>query len=104
VTYNYDVHGNMTAMPHLPLMRWDYRDQLQTTSKQVRTDGGMPETTYYVYDAAGQRVRKITEKQAAAGEEPTPTEEEVYCTPCLGGAPVQEMACASRSPSAGHRP
>ena len=50
-------------MPHLPLMQWDYRDQLQATSQQVRTDGGTPETTYYVYDAAGQRVRKVTERQ-----------------------------------------
>ena len=24
---------------------------------------GTPETTYYVYDAAGQRVRKVTERQ-----------------------------------------
>jgi RHS repeat-associated protein len=61
--YEYDVHGNMNEMPHLPLMQWDYKDQLQATSQQVRTDGGTPETTYYVYDAAGQRVRKVSERQ-----------------------------------------
>ena len=49
-------------MPHLPLMQWDYKDQLQATSRQVVNDG-TPETTYYVYDAAGQRVRKVTERQ-----------------------------------------
>ena len=27
--YTYDAHGNMTAMPHLPLMQWDFKDQLQ---------------------------------------------------------------------------
>ena len=61
-TYAYDAHGNMTAMPHLSLMQWDYRDQLQATSRQVVTDGSR-ETTWYVYDAGGQRVRKITERQ-----------------------------------------
>ena len=26
--YTHDAHGNMTAMPHLPLMEWDFHDQL----------------------------------------------------------------------------
>ena len=50
-------------MPHLPLMQWDFKDQLQATSQQVVINGGTPEITYYVYDAAGQRVRKVTERQ-----------------------------------------
>ena len=33
--YSYDAHGNMTRMPHLPLMGWDYKDQLSATSRQV---------------------------------------------------------------------
>ncbi|MCB0087989.1 MAG: hypothetical protein KDE54_08750, partial [Caldilineaceae bacterium] len=59
--YQYDVHGNMVRMPHLgnaptePNMHWDYKDQLH----QVDLVGGG--TAYYVYDAAGQRVRKVTE-------------------------------------------
>jgi RHS repeat-associated protein len=65
-TYEHDAHGNMIKMPHLPLMQYDDRDQLQATSQQVRTDGGTPETTFYVYDAAGQRVRKVTERQSGA--------------------------------------
>jgi RHS repeat-associated protein len=60
--YAYDAHGNMTAMPHLTLMQWDFKDQLQATARQVVNDG-TPETTYCVYDAAGQRVRKVTERQ-----------------------------------------
>lgn len=60
--YLYDLHGNMTQMPHLPLMQWDFKDQLQASSKQV-VNHGTPETTYYVYDASGQRVRKVTERQ-----------------------------------------
>ncbi|MGA9768045.1 MAG: SpvB/TcaC N-terminal domain-containing protein [Blastocatellia bacterium] len=60
--YTYDTHGNMTAMPHLTLMQWDFKDQLSATSRQV-VNNGSPETTYYVYDGAGQRVRKVTERQ-----------------------------------------
>jgi RHS repeat-associated protein len=58
--YSYDEHGNMTSMPHLPHMDWDFEDQLMATAEQVRNDG-TAETTFYVYDAAGQRVRKVTE-------------------------------------------
>jgi RHS repeat-associated protein len=84
VNYDYDTHGNMIKMPHLPLMRWDFKDQLQATSQQVRSDGGTPEITYYVYDASGQRVRKVTEKQAAAGSIPKRMNERIY----LGGFEV----------------
>jgi RHS repeat-associated protein len=59
-TYPYDTHGNMMRLNHLPLMQWDYHDQLQTTVQQV-INNGTPETTWYVYDASGQRVRKVTE-------------------------------------------
>ena len=48
-------------MPHLPLMVWGHADQLRASARQVRNDGGTPETTWYVYDAGGQRVRKVTD-------------------------------------------
>ena len=63
----YDAHGNMLHMPHLQVMQWDFRDQLQMTQRQaVSTDDSEDEQrhgerTYYVYDAGGQRVRKVTE-------------------------------------------
>ncbi|HEX8720434.1 MAG TPA: SpvB/TcaC N-terminal domain-containing protein [Pyrinomonadaceae bacterium] len=71
------LHGNITRMPHLPLMLWDYADQLRATSRQVVNEG-TPETTWYVYDSAGQRVRKVTERQAAAGQTPARMKERVY--------------------------
>ncbi len=79
-SYGHDSHGNM-SMPYLTLMQWDYQDQLQATSRQVVNNGGTAETTYYVYDAAGQRVRKVTENQAVPGETPTKKNERIY----LGG-------------------
>jgi RHS repeat-associated protein len=75
--YSYDAHGNMTTMPHLPMMRWDFKDQLQATSRQMVTEG-TPEITYYVYDAGGQRVRKVTERQALGGQTPTRRHERIY--------------------------
>nr|WP_233718497.1 toxin TcdB middle/C-terminal domain-containing protein [Nostoc mirabile] len=66
-TYTYDAHGNMTSMPHLTLMQWDYKDQLNATSRQVVNDTPSPEkvreTTFYVYNTSGERIRKVTERQ-----------------------------------------
>jgi RHS repeat-associated protein len=73
--YRHDAHGNMTRMPHLgaglpgPNMHWDYKDRLR------RTDRGGGGAAFYVYDASGQRVRKVWEKL------PGLTEERIY----LGG-------------------
>jgi len=79
-TYEFNVHGSMTRMPHLPLMAWDFAERMQASSTQNFNDG-TPETTYYVYDASGQRVRKVTERQAADGGTPTRMKERIY----LGG-------------------
>jgi RHS repeat-associated protein len=70
--YQHDVHGNMVRMPHLgggspgPNMRWDYQDRLR------QTDLGGGGEAYYVYDGAGQRVRKVV------GKGPGLTEERIY--------------------------
>jgi RHS repeat-associated protein len=60
--YTYDAHGNMTSMPHLTRMQWDFRDQLNASARQIG-NGGAVETTFYVYDVSGQRVRKVTNRQ-----------------------------------------
>lgn len=80
-TYTYPhhaMHGFMTAMPHLEGMGWNFKEELIKTIRQRRTDGGTPETTYYQYDGQGQRIRKITENQAAPGSHPTKKEEQLY--------------------------
>jgi RHS repeat-associated protein len=64
--YGYDAHGNMTAMPQLQQMQWDFLDQLSMTQRQAvnagDADGALHqgEQTFYVYNAAGERVRKTT--------------------------------------------
>jgi RHS repeat-associated protein len=75
--YHYDAHGSMTALPHLPVVQWNYLDQLHASSTQV-VMAGVPATTYYVYDGSGRRVRKVTERQAAAAEEAMRRAERIY--------------------------
>ena len=81
--YNYDEHGNMD-MPHLESMEWDHNDQLAVSVRQDKNNGGTPETTFYVYDASGQRVRKVTERQAGPEGESVNKKERIY----LGGFEV----------------
>lgn len=76
--FGYDAHGNITSLPELPVMRWDPEDQLAGTTRQRIGSDGIPETTYYVYDATGQRVRKVTERACAAGGRPTRRSERIY--------------------------
>ncbi len=80
-TYNYSyhpLHGNITDMPHLATMDWNFRDELSSTASQTVCTGKLPETTYYVYDGSGKRVRKITENQSVNGNAPTLKEERQY--------------------------
>ncbi len=60
--YAYDANGNVESMPQLSLMRWDWSNQLEATASQIVAEG-TPQTTYYRYDAAGARVRKVTDSQ-----------------------------------------
>jgi RHS repeat-associated protein len=63
--YTYDASGDMTSMPQLPVMTWDWKNQLQATAVQAPADGVAP-TTYYQYNSAGARVRKATASPAGA--------------------------------------
>jgi RHS repeat-associated protein len=77
-TYTYtdalgnDVHGCMTAINSTKMV-WDFKDELGVV------DLGGGGKTYYLYDASGQRVRKVIEKNAG-----TLIEENLY----IGGFEV----------------
>jgi RHS repeat-associated protein len=58
-TYDYDTYGNMTRMPHLADMDWNFMDQLR------RVDLGGGGTAYYVYGLGGQRIRKVIERRGS---------------------------------------
>ena len=51
--YTYDEHGNMTTMPHLDGIAWDFKDQMRSVDKGGGGD------VYFTYDAGGSRVRKV---------------------------------------------
>lgn len=55
--YTYDAHGNMLTMPHLQALNWDYKDQLLNVELDVSGN-----KAYYIYDAGGNRTRKVIEK------------------------------------------
>jgi RHS repeat-associated protein len=77
-TYAYDPHGNMTRMPHLLAMSWDENDRLRSTTRQMVVNAGTPQTTFYIYDADGQRCRKVTNRQAAANQTAVRASERIY--------------------------
>ena len=51
-------------MPHLPEMKWNYEDQLREVT--LDNNGGK---VYYVYDAGGERVRKVIERNGVKQKE-----------------------------------
>jgi RHS repeat-associated protein len=53
--YAHDAAGNMTAMPHLAEMRWDFANRLA----HVDREGGGH--VYFAYDGGGERARKVYE-------------------------------------------
>lgn len=59
----YDGNGNMLAMAQVEELRWDFLDRPRMTRRQS-------ERTWYVHDADGERVRKVTERpNGLVGEE-----------------------------------
>jgi RHS repeat-associated protein len=61
--YQYDAHGNMLNLPHLPEMVFDNKDQL------LQVDLGGGGKAFYNYDSNGQRFRKIIERNDGTSEE-----------------------------------
>ncbi len=71
-------HGFMEELPHLEKIGWNFKEEVVLTTRQHCTDDNIPVITYYQYDGGGQRIRKITENQSAAGATPTKKEERIY--------------------------
>ena len=88
----YDAHGNLLRMPQLEVVQWDFQDLLQMTRRQsVNPDDAdglayAGERTWYVYDARGERVRKVTELSSGVVKD-----ERIY----LGGFEIYRRAGAS---------
>ncbi|KAH6984363.1 virulence plasmid 65kDa B protein-domain-containing protein [Ilyonectria sp. MPI-CAGE-AT-0026] len=55
------VVGCITSMPGFSRLGWDCNRKLRSTARQS-VKHGVPETTWFVYDSDGNRVRKVTER------------------------------------------
>jgi len=55
----HDTNGNITKLPHLPDLVWDYSNQLVEIQLNQGTN---PNKAYYQYDNSGQRIRKTIVK------------------------------------------
>jgi len=55
--FPHDPNGNITTMPHLQNMMWDYADRLVQVELDLNDS-----RAYYTYDTDGQRVRKVIDK------------------------------------------
>jgi RHS repeat-associated protein len=61
----FDAAGNMNQLEHLQRIEWNYRNNIASITIVERATGN--DTEYYVYDAAGQRTRKIKETYNSTG-------------------------------------
>src|SRR5262252_705182 len=61
--FHYDASGNLTALPHLPGIFWDFQGRV------TRLDLGGGGAAWYQYDASGDRVRKVVERQGGLVED-----------------------------------
>jgi YD repeat-containing protein len=65
--YAYDANGNMVAETASRHFAWNHADQL--TSFGTQTPGAEPSVhAQYLYDASGQRIKKLVRKQGGAAE------------------------------------
>ncbi|MFN8397774.1 MAG: SpvB/TcaC N-terminal domain-containing protein [Bacteroidia bacterium] len=63
----FDRKGNLKEMEHLRAIRWNGRNELIAAVKVARTAPEVSDAEYYVYDAGGQRIRKVSETLEQSG-------------------------------------
>lgn len=63
ISKGFDANGNLLHLEGTQGMHWDARNQLQRVTRIIRADGANDDEVY-VYNAAGQRLRKVQVQQA----------------------------------------
>lgn len=61
--------GSVVAGGGMHPMSWDPFNRLRSSSRQIKKSG-TPETTWYVYNSEGRRVRKVTERSSSGPGDP----------------------------------
>ncbi|KAF5723683.1 hypothetical protein FMUND_1617 [Fusarium mundagurra] len=69
--------GSVTAGGGMHSMSWDPFNRLKSCSRQIKKSG-KPETTWYVYNSEGKRVRKITERSSSGSADPRKLKETTF--------------------------
>ncbi len=83
----FDANGNMTSLEHLVGIDWNYRDNVSKATI-ISRPAANNDAEYYVYNSAGQRVRKVKETLVAGNTE---IEEKIY----LGGVEIKRIRIGS---------
>ncbi|MEX0274908.1 MAG: RHS repeat domain-containing protein, partial [Flavobacteriaceae bacterium] len=71
---HFDTAGNLLRLEHMAAITWNYRNHMASATivaRQVEGENGQMvdsnDAEYYVYDASGQRIRKVKETYDASG-------------------------------------
>ena len=64
----HDANGNITQLLHMNELVWDYADRLREVKLNIVTNRSN-DRAYYMYDANGQRMRKVIEHGGQRAEE-----------------------------------
>lgn len=81
-TYAYDGDGSdqsgcISSISSRQTFTWDFTNKLRSSATQF-TKTGTPETTWYVYNSLGARVRKVTDRCGSDRQTPTKLKETLY--------------------------
>lgn len=102
-TNKYNGNGCITTMPGYSF-QWDHDRRLHSFSSQRSTPDTTPETTWYIYNARGERVRKVTNSSMSPNGPLSPARlketrylplRDVYTT--YGGSNAREITTVSVS-------
>lgn len=79
---HFDAAGNLLQLEHLENISWNYRNNI--ASATIVEHNSKNDAEYYIYDASGQRTRKVKETYNSSGDLVW-TEEKIY----LGGVEIK---------------
>ncbi|KAF5683976.1 insecticidal toxin complex [Fusarium circinatum] len=69
--------GSVNSGGGMHSMSWDPFNRLKSCSRQIKKKG-TPETTWYVYNSEGRRVRKVTERASSGSDDPRKLKETFF--------------------------
>jgi len=88
----YDSNGNILELETVQEITWNYRDNI-SSAVLLKRESGINDAEYYVYDASGQRIRKVRETVTNTSNGTYEVEEKIY----LGGVEVKRIRTVQAS-------